>query len=519
MTTRLYVPRDSSALALGADALAAAIEAEAERRGIAIELVRNGSRGLQARAARRGRHGRRPRRLCEPVGRRRPGPVRCKLARRRHASERRRPRRRTALSRAPATPHIRPDRPDRPAVDRRLPAIRRPRRPEERARARRRCRVRNIDRIRAARPRRCSVPRRHQVAHGPASTRHAEVHRLQCGRRRFGHVLRPPAHGMRSVLPDRRDDHRGRRDRRDGRLHLRAQRIPARDRHARSRDRPCTRSRLARRARARLRARVRAARRERRGRVRRGNGAARITRRQARRRACETAAARARRPVRPADRHQQRDHACNGARDLRARRRVLSRLRDGPLARHAAVPAGNIRHGGLVELAFGVTLRELLFDFGGGTASGRPARAAQVGGPLGTCPTTSGTCRSTTKRIGDWRGGRPRRHRAARRHVEPRRAGRIRDEVLCDRVVRQVHAVPDRFDARRRDDRTHPPRRYVGAAGHAAARPVRHDAGRFAVRHGRHDTLPGAVRARPFPRRFRAAAGKPAASGPVKAAA
>ncbi|WP_186118441.1 formate dehydrogenase beta subunit [Burkholderia gladioli] len=46
--------------------------------------------------------------------------------------------------------------------------------------------------------------------------------------------------------------------------------------------------------------------------------------------------------------------------------------------------AGNIRQGGLVELAFGVTLRELLFEFGGGTASGRPARAAQVGGPLGT---------------------------------------------------------------------------------------------------------------------------------------
>lgn len=46
--------------------------------------------------------------------------------------------------------------------------------------------------------------------------------------------------------------------------------------------------------------------------------------------------------------------------------------------------AGNVKRGGLVELAFGVTLRELLFDFGGGTASGRPARAAQVGGPLGT---------------------------------------------------------------------------------------------------------------------------------------
>ncbi|MDE1183568.1 formate dehydrogenase beta subunit [Paraburkholderia sp.] len=46
--------------------------------------------------------------------------------------------------------------------------------------------------------------------------------------------------------------------------------------------------------------------------------------------------------------------------------------------------AGNIKFGGLVELAFGVTLRELLYDYGGGTASGRPARAVQVGGPLGT---------------------------------------------------------------------------------------------------------------------------------------
>ena len=46
--------------------------------------------------------------------------------------------------------------------------------------------------------------------------------------------------------------------------------------------------------------------------------------------------------------------------------------------------AGNIRHGGLVEKAFGVTLRELLYDFGGGSRSGRPIKAVQVGGPLGT---------------------------------------------------------------------------------------------------------------------------------------
>jgi len=45
--------------------------------------------------------------------------------------------------------------------------------------------------------------------------------------------------------------------------------------------------------------------------------------------------------------------------------------------------AGNLRQGGLVEKAFGVTLRTLIETFGGGSASGRPLRAVQVGGPLG----------------------------------------------------------------------------------------------------------------------------------------
>jgi formate dehydrogenase iron-sulfur subunit len=45
--------------------------------------------------------------------------------------------------------------------------------------------------------------------------------------------------------------------------------------------------------------------------------------------------------------------------------------------------AGNIKFGGLVEIAFGMTLRELLYDYGGGSYSGRPLRAVQVGGPLG----------------------------------------------------------------------------------------------------------------------------------------
>jgi formate dehydrogenase iron-sulfur subunit len=46
--------------------------------------------------------------------------------------------------------------------------------------------------------------------------------------------------------------------------------------------------------------------------------------------------------------------------------------------------AGNIKQGGLVEKAFGLTLRELVFEFGGGSRSGRPIKAIQVGGPLGT---------------------------------------------------------------------------------------------------------------------------------------
>jgi formate dehydrogenase iron-sulfur subunit len=45
--------------------------------------------------------------------------------------------------------------------------------------------------------------------------------------------------------------------------------------------------------------------------------------------------------------------------------------------------AGNIRHGGLFETAFGITIKTLIDIIGGGTASGRPVKAVQVGGPLG----------------------------------------------------------------------------------------------------------------------------------------
>ena len=45
--------------------------------------------------------------------------------------------------------------------------------------------------------------------------------------------------------------------------------------------------------------------------------------------------------------------------------------------------AGNVKYGGLFEVAFGITLGELVNEIGGGTASGRPVRCVQVGGPLG----------------------------------------------------------------------------------------------------------------------------------------
>jgi formate dehydrogenase iron-sulfur subunit len=45
--------------------------------------------------------------------------------------------------------------------------------------------------------------------------------------------------------------------------------------------------------------------------------------------------------------------------------------------------AGNVRQGGLVEIPFGSSLRQVVEEYGGGTYSGRPIRAIQVGGPLG----------------------------------------------------------------------------------------------------------------------------------------
>ena len=59
---------------------------------------------------------------------------------------------------------------------------------------------------------------------------------------------------------------------------------------------------------------------------------------------------------------------------------------------------GNIRRGGLVEVRFGISLRELLFEFGGGSASGRPIKAGKlVARSVAMCPNHYGICLSITK--------------------------------------------------------------------------------------------------------------------------
>ncbi len=166
--------------------------------------------------------------------------------------------------------------------------------------------------------------------------------------------------------------------------------------------------------------------------------------------------------------------------------------------------AGNIKQGGLVEKAFGLTLRELLYDFGGGSASGRPLRAAQVGGPLGAfipeklfdTPLDYEAFAQIDGMIGH--GGvvafddTVDMAHMARYAMEfcaiescgkctPCRIGSTRGVEVIDRIV------ADEAPCEEPD---------------AAAGPVRDHAARVAVRAGRDDTLPGAERAQAFPRGF-----------------
>ncbi len=113
--------------------------------------------------------------------------------------------------------------------------------------------------------------------------------------------------------------------------------------------------------------------------------------------------------------------------------------------------AGNIKHGGLFEVAFGITLGELIDDVGGGTASGRPVRAVQVGGPLGAyfpralfdTPFDYETFAARDGLIGH--GGIV----VFDDSVDMSKQARFAMEFCAIEILRQVHAMPHRFDARR----------------------------------------------------------------------
>ena len=167
--------------------------------------------------------------------------------------------------------------------------------------------------------------------------------------------------------------------------------------------------------------------------------------------------------------------------------------------------AGNIKHGGLYEVAFGITLGELVDEIGGGTASGRPVRAVQVGGPLGAYfPRayfdTPFDYEAFAARDGPDRPRRHRRVRRYRRHVED---GAFCDGVLLGRELRQVHALPHRFYPRcrnaRQDHREQGPREEP----RSARRPLQHDEVWIPLRAWGVYPVPGDERVNPFSGRLR----------------
>ncbi len=118
--------------------------------------------------------------------------------------------------------------------------------------------------------------------------------------------------------------------------------------------------------------------------------------------------------------------------------------------------AGNVRHGGLFETAFGLTLGEIVDGIGGGTATGPAGAAVQVGGPLGAyfpraLFDTPFDYEAFAARDGLIGHGGIVVFDDTRRHAG---AGALRVRVLRHRKLRQVHALPHRLDPRRRSRST-----------------------------------------------------------------
>ncbi len=166
--------------------------------------------------------------------------------------------------------------------------------------------------------------------------------------------------------------------------------------------------------------------------------------------------------------------------------------------------AGNVKNGGLFETAFGVTLGELVEDIGGGTLTGRPVKAVQVGGPLGAyfppslfdTPFDYEAFADRDGLIGH--GGVV----VFDDTVDMARQARFAMEFCALRELWQVHPVPRRLGARRRGDGPDHRRRERRGEPRADRRPLPHLEARIAVRARRLHALSGDERADAFPGRL-----------------
>ena len=222
-------------------------------------------------------------------------------------------------------------------------------------------------------------------------------------------------------------------------------------------------------------------------------------------------------PVRPADGGEQRGHTGLGAHRAGPRRAVLPGIRHRQVARHHPAAARRQREtrrpGGAGLRAHGERARLRLRRRLGERPSGARRADRRAAGSLSTgigvrhAPGVRSAGRETGA-AGSWRRGglrRPGRHGAH---------GALCAGVLRGGILRQVHALPHRLDARRRARGPHhrrprrlarPERRPRCEPG-AARRTVRHPVQRLVVRTRRHDAVPGAQRAQTFsPRTFQRA--------------
>ena len=150
---------------------------------------------------------------------------------------------------------------------------------------------------------------------------------------------------------------------------------------------------------------------------------------------------------------------------------------------------GKVNNVGLVEVPMGTTLRELIYDIGGGIPNGKKFKAIQTGGPSGGCLTTEGL-----------HDGLRRRHRHGRRQLHGRR-GEVLYGVHLRRVLRKMFSLPYRHQAHPGDPDPH----YRGQ-GRDVGSGRAHGAGgdpeeQLSLRPGTDRVQPGHLHADPFPGR------------------